>query len=280
MKKLIFQVCLCLFATLATTRADEKATSVALADTPAAVQKTIASQIGDGKLDDVNRTTEDGETVFEADFTAKTGGDRDITVADDGTLLKVGVTLADVPAPVQKTIAMVHGWKVTGIDKNVADTEISYEVTITKDDSEKNFTVADSGVLLSMETALPETPAAVQATIKAQGGAGKVQSIDQNYDSDGNSFDVEVTTETGGRKAFSVAPDGRILSEEVTLDQVPPSVRQTVTEKIGDGKILSIDKSLFERRGNVLPYEIEGRKGGRTFNFSVGPRGRFLGMDE
>jgi hypothetical protein len=28
-----------------------------------------------------------------------------------------------------------------------------------------------------------------------------------------------------------------------------------------------------------LPYEVEGRKDGKTFDFSVGPRGRFLGMD-
>ena len=278
MKKLSLQVCLCLFATTPTW-ADDKATVVALADTPAAVQKTITSQIGDGKLDEVSRDTEDGETVFEADFTAKTGEDRDVTVADDGTLLKVGVTLADTPTPVQMTIASL-GWQVTGIDKNVADTEISYEIAVTNNDTGKSFTVATNGTLLSMEKTLSETPAAVQTTIKAEAGAGKIQSISQNYDPAGNSFDVELTTATGGRKAFSVGPDGQMLSVEMTLEQVPPAVRQTISEQIGDGKILSIDRSLLEKKKKVLPYEVEGRKDGRPFNFSVGPRGQFLGMDE
>jgi hypothetical protein len=40
-----------------------------------------------------------------------------------------------------------------------------------------------------------------------------------------------------------------------------------------------VDKSFDARRG-VLPYEIEARKDGKPFNFSVGPKGRFLGMDD
>ena len=46
-----------------------------------------------------------------------------------------------------------------------------------------------------------------------------------------------------------------------------------------DGRILRIDKS-FEPRQGVLPCEIEAHKEGKPFNFSVGPKGRFLGMDE
>jgi hypothetical protein len=91
---------------------------------------------------------------------------------------------------------------------------------------------------------------------------------------------VEAVTKAGARKTFSVAPDGRLLSVGVSLEQVPPGARRTITAKIGDGKILEIDKSLVEKEDNVLPYEVQGRKAGREFDFSVGPRGRFLGMDE
>jgi hypothetical protein len=35
-----------------------------------------------------------------------------------------------------------------------------------------------------------------------------------------------------------------------------------------------------EKKAGVLPYEVTGRKDGKPFNFSVGPRGRFLGMDD
>jgi uncharacterized membrane protein YkoI len=261
--------------------AGDDAKTVALADTPAAVQKTIATQIGDGKTGDIDRTTENGETVFEVDYSTKAGDDGDFTVADDGTLLSVGVALTDTPAAVQKTVqAQLAGWDITGINKNLAETEVSFDVEASKDGRERSFNVDNNGVLSSVDMTLTETPAAVQTAIKTEIADGAVQSITENIDPDGNSYDVEAVTKAGARKTFSVAPDGRLLSVGVSLEQVPPGARRTITAKIGDGKILEIDKSLVEKEDNVLPYEVQGRKAGREFDFSVGPRGRFLGMDE
>jgi uncharacterized membrane protein YkoI len=280
MNKLLVSLCILYFVMGSPIFAADDAKTVAIADTPAAVQKTVAAQVGDGKVEDINRSMENGETVFEVDFATKAGDDRDFTVADDGTLLSVGVSLADTPAAVQKTIqAQLPGWEITGINKNVADAEISYDVEVSKNGRERSFNVDNNGVLSSVEVDLAETPVAVQAAIKARVGNDTLRSIDEDLDPDGNSFDVEAVAKDGSRKTFSVAPDGRLLSEGVTLDQVPPAARQTIMEKIGNGKILEIDKSLFEKRGNILPYEVQGRKDGKEFDFSVGPRGRFLGMD-
>ncbi len=33
-------------------------------------------------------------------------------------------------------------------------------------------------------------------------------------------------------------------------------------------------------RKEVLPYEVQGRKDGKPFDFSVGPGGKFLGRDD
>jgi uncharacterized membrane protein YkoI len=281
MKKPSCILCILSFAAVNSIFAADDAKIVTLAETPAAVQKTIAAQVGDGKVEEIDRSSESGETVYEVDFIAKGGDDRDFTVADDGTLLSIGVALADTPAAVQKTIqGQLPGWEITGINKNVADTEISYDVEVSKNGRERSFNVDNNGVLSSVEVKLDETPASVQAAIKARLGDGTLQSIDEDIDPDGNSFDVEAIAKDGSRKTFSVAPDGRLLSEGVTLDQVPLAARQTIMEKIGNGKILEIDKSLYERRGNVLPYEVQGRKDGKEFDFSVGPRGKFLGMDE
>jgi len=56
-------------------------------------------------------------------------------------------------------------------------------------------------------------------------------------------------------------------------------VRKTIKEQIGDGTRLRIDRSFAEAKG-VMPYEVQGRKNGKPFDFSIGPRGRFLGMDD
>lgn len=261
--------------------ADDDSKPVALSETPAAVQKTINAQVGGGTLGEIDVTTEGGETVYDASLTATNGDERNFSVADDGTLLSVEVELAETPVAVQKTIrAQALGWELDGIDKNLDDTAISYDVEVTKDDHEKDFTVGDDGTLLSMEVALNDAPATVQKTIQAQLGGGKLTGIDETFDDDGITYDVEMTAIGGQEKSFTVAANGAMAGERVALENITTTAQKTIKEKIGDGKILRIDKSLLEKRGGVLPYEVQGRKDGRPFDFSVGPKGRFLGMDD
>ena len=253
---------------------------LSLSDLPSVVQKTITSHIGDGQLGDIDKTNEAGEIVFETSFTTKAGDERGFTVADDGTLLSEEVSFAETPAAVQKAIqAEASGWELESIDKNLDDTEIYYDVEATKDGREEKFTAAEDGDTLCEEVPLTNTPAAVQATIKAQVADGDLVSIAEIFEPDGNSFDAEATAKNGSHKSFSVSAAGQLLSEEVALEKVPPGARKTIEAKIGDGKVLRVDKSLVEKKGGVLPYEVQGRKDGKPFNFSVGPRGRFLGMD-
>jgi hypothetical protein len=107
-----------------------------------------------------------------------------------------------------------------------------------------------------------------------------VKSIDENFDDDGPSYDVEAETKDGVTNSFTVGAGGELRSVEVTLDQIPPAPRKTIQDQIGAGKIIRIDKSLIEKRGKVFPYQVEGRKDGKPVDFSVGPKGRFLGLDD
>jgi len=92
------------------------------------------------------------------------------------------------------------------------------------------------------------------------------------------SYYVEVRRDRKLRD-FSVAENGKLQSVQVFLSETPAEVQSTIKEKVGGGKVLRVDKSFEPRRG-VIPYEVEARKDGKAFNFSVGPRGRFLGMDD
>ena len=265
--------------------AGEDAKTISLADAPAAVQATIKDHVADGALGEIDRTNEEGEVVYEVTFTPKGGEERDFDVADDGTLLSVEMLLPEVPAPVRKTIEVeANGWALDNIDKNVSDTEITFDVDVSTNADggtrEKNFTVAENGDLLSLSMALTNVPAVVQATIQAQAGGGMVASLEETFDPDGNQFDVEVASGGGAKKCFTVTEDGKMYSEEVSLEKVPPGARKTITEKIGNGKLLRIEKALLEKKDGVLPYEVESRKDGQEFDFSVGPKGRFFGEDE
>jgi len=83
----------------------------------------------------------------------------------------------------------------------------------------------------------------------------------------------------GQMRDILVAPDGKLQSVELVLAEVTGPARKTIEEKVGNGKILRIEKTTEQRQG-VMPYEIEARKDGKIIRFSVGPRGRFLGMED
>ena len=254
--------------------------TVSLSQTPAAVQKTIQSQAGGGRMGEITKETDGGGTVYDVGLTAKDGSDRDFSVAQDGTLLSVEVELGETPAAVQKTIQTeLNGGSLDSIDKNLDDTDLSYDISGTdKNGKGRDFTVDDDGTLASVGVDLSQTPDAVQTAITAQLNGGKVESIDEEIDDETN-FDVTMTKSDGGKTGFTVATDGKLTSKEVELADVPGRARKTMEDRIGDGAILRVDKS-YEKRDNILPFEVEGRKDGKPFDFFVGPRGRFLGMDD
>jgi uncharacterized membrane protein YkoI len=260
--------------------AGDDSQTVVLSETPAAVQKTIQAQIGGGKMGEIDKTLDAGETVFDVVLIASNDVERDFSVAEDGALLSVEVPLAEISAPAQGAIkTLVGDGTLESIDQNLGDLETNYDVELTaKNGKEKSFTIAGDGTILSAEVALSETPDAVQKEIAARLNGGKAESIDENFNDETN-FDVGLTAKDDREKSFTVEMDGSLSSEQVSLDEVPEPAQKTIKNRIGDGKILRIDKSYTKEKG-VLPYEVQGRKNGKPFDFSVGPHGRFLGMDD
>ena len=258
----------------------EPVRTVKLSQLPAALQKAVQTQLGGGKLDEIERNEEEGKVSYTVDFTNAKGEERDFTLTEEGRLLSQEVTLEEVPPAVRNTIkGQVREGQLDNIEKTYEDSEITYEVDMTRTNgTEGSFTVGLDGKLLSVEFRLEETPAPVRKTIEATLAGGKFEGIYHLFEDSGSSYYVELRR--GGKvRDFSVAESGKLANVQVMLSELPAPVQKTITEKIDGGRIVRIDKT-FELRGGVLPYEVEGQKDGKPFNFSVGPRGRFLGMDE
>lgn len=246
---------------------------------PAAARKTIREEAGNAAIGEIQPEEEDGRNVFTVTLT-EAGHDRQLTVAADGTLLSKDVPLEDAPPPVRNTVqGQLKGGKLESIAKTFDENEIYYEATITrKDGSERSLTVGLDGKLLSVDMSLDEIPGAVRKTIETSLGTGKLENISHMFEDGENSYYVEFSQD-GKERDLSVAEDGKLQSMEVFLPDLAAAVQKTINDKIGSGTIVRIDKS-FEARDGVFPYEIEGRKDGKPFNFSVSARGKFLGMDE
>lgn len=268
---------LAFFAMVLTLSAGEPQ-KVALTNLPVAVQKTIKTQVGADKLGDLEQD-DDGDITCTVELT-KNGQERTFTVDADGVLVSLKIGLEETPAAVRKTIQTQLGrGELNSVEKTFEAGQVAYDVEMTTTNgASRSFTVALDGILERLQLALEETPAAVRKTIETQTANAKLGDIFRVYQDGELSFEAEFSRGSRDRD-LSVSPDGRLLSEQIFLFEIPPLAARTIRERIGDGRILRIDH-VFERNLGVFPYEVDGRKDGKPFNFSVGLKGRFLGMDE
>jgi hypothetical protein len=75
---------------------DEKEQPVSLDQLPAAVKSTLMKEAGDGKVQEIERMTQRGRTVYEADVMME-GKKWELTVREDGQLLKKQLDEEDDP---------------------------------------------------------------------------------------------------------------------------------------------------------------------------------------
>jgi len=259
-----------------------KSLEISLGDAPTAVQKAVTAQVGKGKLDLLEKVMNDDGISYEATMVTADGQDRDFTVGESGKLESLEIPLTQAPAGVQKvTNTKIGEGTLENVEKNFDEGSISYQIGFsTKEGKPGSFTLDENGVIESEEVGLESTPAEVQATIAKEVGKGKVQDIDKIYDPDGITYEVGIT-KAGKYHNFTVAANGHLDSREVALADAPAPVQATIKTQLGEsGKVLRIDRSFVGKEAGVFPYEVSAEKNGKPFDFSVGPGGKFLGMDD
>jgi hypothetical protein len=203
---------------LIASRAEEQSQVVAFADVPVAAQKTMAAESGNGKgkLGEIEKVTDDGETWYEATLT-KPKSERSFSVAPDGKLISYQVFLHEIPEAARKAIraqARVDKDKIGDINRVLEDGKVTYEVDLTKGDKEICFTVDDAGKLLFLEVTLEETPEAVQKGIRAKAGDAVIEKIEKNTSDADDEVAYDVDAKKDGKKvSFSVDAAGKVLEE-------------------------------------------------------------------
>ncbi len=161
---ILFGLAVLITILLAGTSAPAIGDEVLLSDCPAAVQKTFQREANGADLEEVEKDTDDGETIYEAGVTID-GKEYEIVVAEDGTLLqkaledeedkrdgaeKVGVKLSDCPAAVQETLKReANGTDFDAVDKETKDGKVVYEADVKIDGKTYEIRVAEDGILIS-----------------------------------------------------------------------------------------------------------------------------------
>jgi uncharacterized membrane protein YkoI len=257
---------------------------IALVDAPAPVQKTLKGMIGTGMLDSIEKNLDGDEPTFDISILTNDGKDNDFTLDGNGKVISQRIELADVPEGIQRIIKNQVGANTLDDVEKLFDEDniLSYQVGFTtKDGLPRSFTLnGGDGKMESMEIGLSEAPAAVQATVTAESGTGAFESLDKIFDPAGITYEAAYYTKNGREHRFTVDADGKLNSREVALAEAPVPVQQTIKQQLGAGKVLRIDHSFAEKDSGVFPFEVQAEKDGKPFDFSVGPKGRFLGMDD
>lgn len=73
--------------------------------------------------------------------------------------------------------------------------------------------------------------------------------------------------------AVGLALAAPALAEDVTMDQLPQAVRQTLERELGQGRVHEIER---DRDGDRVVYEVEIYDGGQKFELDIAEDGRLL----
>ena len=143
-----------------------------------------------------------------------------------------GPAMADLPEPAQKAIKEQLGdGKLARIEEFIKDDQAHYRVELTKEGSDRSFTVDDDGKLCRLQISLEKAPDTVQAGIRQQLGDGKLVQIDKVSGEEGTTYEVEIT-KAGRDREFTVNANGELTRVEFFLEETPASVQKAIRARL------------------------------------------------
>lgn len=166
---------------------DKDEEEVSIDQVPAAVKATILKEAKGGTLQEIERETKGGKTVYEAEVIIQ-GKEIEIKIAPDGTVIgrevedegqeeeeEEVISLEQVPAAARKAL-MKHagGAKITEVEREKEHGVVLYEAEWEAGGREREAKVTADGDLIELEEVVGanEVPAAVRRAAGKMFGAG------------------------------------------------------------------------------------------------------------
>ena len=212
---------------------------------PAAVRQTILNEATVFEIEDCERTTEDGESVYEISY-LRAGIERSFTVAFDGTLRSQQYFRNELPPAVQKGVAALEERNLIGdIYWCHEDGELVYEVETGVGDKKRFCTLSPDGTHLATQRLIGELPEPAQKTIREQAGSAQIVGIGRDETDVNEVYDV-VLLRDGKRRGISVNAAGDIVATQIILLQAPAAVQDTIIQTAGAARIVYIGQCQEE----------------------------------
>ncbi len=212
-----------------------------LAQLPPAVRQAVESLVGDGKLTDIERTVENGHTVFEGEF-RRDGVVRGFTLAPDGMLVSKQAFEKELPAAVAQTLrAQLADAQLGDLYWTNDDGDPAFYAEFTRGGAKRSLTIAPDGWLSAREITLADLPGPVRQSITAELKGATPTRIERGDDAHEVTFDV--TIEVANRtRSLIFAEDGKLVATEVPFIEVPQAAQKTIQQRQAGGRLVHIFK--------------------------------------
>lgn len=124
-----------------------------------------------------------------------------------------------------------------------------------------------------------ELPSAVERTVAEQSKGAMIRGFSTEVERGKRIYEAELTVDGHG-KDISIDEQGNIVEveEEVSIDALPPAVRDGLRKAAGTGTIGKIE--ALTKNGKLVAYEAVVKRGAKRSEIQVGPDGRKLAHPE
>lgn len=232
-----------------------RAPSVAVADVPSAVQKTIKEQQAGREVEDIDKETWNGQTVYEVEFREQ-GPNRRVHIAGDGSLVVdkdrkagayYGTQLAETPAAVQAAVKrVVSSAVIEDVDRETRDGRVVYDIEVKQEGLNRHLKIAEDGTLVADSNTSRDRN--VGERVRERVGAG--------------------TDAVREKVGLGTDADNRL-----TLEQVPAAVQKTIREQASTSTLKPIKR---ETRDGRVQYDVEYEKEGKNLRMTINEDGTIL----
>ncbi|MDQ6632289.1 MAG: PepSY-like domain-containing protein [Verrucomicrobiota bacterium] len=131
--------------------------AIALGDVPIAIQETIKQNLAGGKLEQIDKTSEDGEIYYDVEISHGSKG-ISLSIFAEGTLVskEEELTLAEMPAAVQKSIQeKAFGKKITSLRRTTENEQTFYQIEVTKSGKDETLQLSADGNIFKPKSDQP-----------------------------------------------------------------------------------------------------------------------------
>lgn len=184
--------------------------------------------------------------------------------------------LAQIPLVIRQAAeSLVGDGKLLELERTFENGRIVYEGELRRDGTERSFTLAVDGMLISRQVFEKELPAAVAKTMRANLGDAQLGELYWTNNDGDPAYYVELLR-GGVKRSLTIAPDGWLSAREVSLAEVPNPARQSITTELKGATPTRIERG---DDAHEITYEVTIEVAGRQRSLIFTEQGKLLATE-